>query len=524
MRSGWTRAGLVVAAVVLAAAVAPMASGAVEPEPRTVTVPSFDGVPIVSSLFLPPGAGPDHPVPVVFMTHGWGGHRSTSATGAVAVLLGQGYAVVSWDQRGFGDSGGEADLDSQEHEVRDVRALIDAVARTPGVALDGPGDPRMGMLGGSYAGAIQLMVAAADPRVDAIVPQIAWHDLVQSLEPGGVLKVGWGRVLYGAGLVSGVAEGIDSPAGVQTGSYSPQLHQALLESSVGNEWSPQTLEYYAARSPRGWLDGGVVPGVGPIPGVRAPTLLVQGTSDTLFPLNEAIATRERLAARGVPTKMVFFCGGHSLTFAGTSCTAGADVDRVVTRAVLDWLDRYVREPLGDAPTGAPLDYQVQDGTFVSAAGLPGTFVSASGGGHVASVGVPTSGALLAPTPSPDGFRFPVPVPEGATVLGVPRATLTVRGHGPEAYVFLKLLDVDGAGRTVVVDDQVAARKISGLSVAPQTVAVDLNGVAWKVAPGHQVFVEVSSTSNDHATARLPFVAAVDAAVAVPVVTPAPAAS
>ena len=48
---------------------------------------------------------------------------------------------------------------------------------------DGPGDPRVGVTGGSYGGALALMLAGTDPRIDAAVPLITWNDLEQSLFP-----------------------------------------------------------------------------------------------------------------------------------------------------------------------------------------------------------------------------------------------------------------------------------------------------------------------------------------------------
>jgi len=45
--------------------------------------------------------------------------------------------------------------------------------------------------------------------------------------------------------------------------------------------------------------------------VKAPTLLVQGQSDSLFNLNEATATYKTLKAQGTTTKMVWQSWGHS---------------------------------------------------------------------------------------------------------------------------------------------------------------------------------------------------------------------
>ncbi|MER3452536.1 MAG: hypothetical protein C4344_02285, partial [Acidimicrobiia bacterium] len=87
---------------------------------------------------------------------------------------------------------------------------------------------------------------------------------------------------------------------------------------------------------------------------------------------------------------------------------------------------------------------------------------------------------------------------GDLVLGVPRARLSVTGTGTEAYVFVKLLDVETAtGRAVVVDDQVRPVKLTSLSAVPRGIAFNLGGVAWQIRPGHALVVEVSSSSADH---------------------------
>ena len=75
-------------------------------------------------------------LPVVLMTHGWGGSRTTDNSGDVALLTGAGYAVLTWDSRGFGTSGGEANVDSMDFEVRDVQALITFVAGHPAIQTD----------------------------------------------------------------------------------------------------------------------------------------------------------------------------------------------------------------------------------------------------------------------------------------------------------------------------------------------------------------------------------------------------
>ena len=88
------------------------------------------------------------------MTHGWGGNRDADpdarprprrpATSASAPLRKAGFNVLTWDSRGFGQSGGTVTVDSKDNEGRDVQALIDWLAKQPEALLDKPGRPARG--------------------------------------------------------------------------------------------------------------------------------------------------------------------------------------------------------------------------------------------------------------------------------------------------------------------------------------------------------------------------------------------
>ena len=91
--------------------------------------------------------------------------------------------------------GGQVNLDNPAIEGRDVSAIIDWLATQPGVELKGPNDPVVGMTGASYGGGLQLSAAAIDHRIDAIVPDMSWYSLIDSLYPNEVVKAGWGHIL-----------------------------------------------------------------------------------------------------------------------------------------------------------------------------------------------------------------------------------------------------------------------------------------------------------------------------------------
>lgn len=135
----------------------------------------------------------------MLLGHGYGQTGETDPNSSSEELFGSvgvgplrraGFNVLTWDARGFGQSGGNVEVDSPAFEGRDVQALITYVSQQPEAQLDAPGDPRMGMAGVSYGGGIQLVTAAIDKRVDAITPVIAWNSLLTALYKDATVKEG----------------------------------------------------------------------------------------------------------------------------------------------------------------------------------------------------------------------------------------------------------------------------------------------------------------------------------------------
>ena len=131
-----------------------------------LTIDSFDGTTIEASLYEPAGGDPQ---PAILMTHGWGGTRADREPLA-ELYASNGYVVLTYDSRGFGDSGGAVGVDGP-NEVGNAQRLLTWLADRESVRTDGEGDPRVGMDGYSYGAGIQLMTAIADDRLDALVPR-----------------------------------------------------------------------------------------------------------------------------------------------------------------------------------------------------------------------------------------------------------------------------------------------------------------------------------------------------------------
>ena len=462
--------------------------------PSDWDITSFDGTRIRAHWFPLPRSG-GATAPTVLMGPGWSlsGDTDTEGTGILGAvpikdLRAAGYNVLTWDPRGFGRSGGVAEVDSPAFEARDVSALISWVATQPGVRLDAPGDPRMGMVGGSYGGGIQLVTAATDCRVDAIVPTIAWHSLVTSLDKADTVKSGW----------SGILSGLSASDHVD-----PQVTRSGAAGRQSGMITPAEQRWFAARGPGALVSQ-----------IHVPTLIVQGTVDTLFTLQEGVDNEQMLKKSHVPTSMLWFCGGHG------ACLTPAGDQQLPVDATIAWLDRYVkRDP--SVGTGPGFRFVDQNGAGYSAPGWPvptAAPVTATGSGTLALQATGGSGpatisgsgqvlaGLVAPiTPARASDAVNVTIPFGGrsvVVLGAPRMTVTYRGTAPSGprptRVFAQLVD---PATGLVLGNQITPVDVT-LDGHTHTVSVPLEMVAFTGKPRGSVDLQLVATTVAYAVPRL----------------------
>lgn len=459
------------------------------------TLRSFDGTRINLNWFVNPSATPNRPLPTILMGPGWGqaGDTSVEATGvlgsplSIGALWRAGYNVVTWDPRGFGRSGGRAEVDSPRFEGRDVRQIISWLAGQPGVALDVPGNPRLGMVGGSYGGGIQFVTAATDCRVDAIAPIIAWNSLVTSLGKAGTPKAGWSSILMAAS------------AG---GRVDPRVTRANDEQLATGRVSRRSVAFFATRGPGSLLQL-----------IHQPTLIIQGTVDNLFTLTEAVRNYEVLRANGTTVAMAWYCGGH-----GTCLTDPGPLDPGALSVA--WMDRYVKRESA-APALSGFEFVDQQGRVLTANGYPpkaGPTITARGTGTLALQEAGGSGPpavrpagtgvnavvdglawRITPGPAANAVDVPIAFASAATIVGAPRLTLAYTGTTPTRCtrlrrVFAQLVDTSTG---IVVGNQVTPIPVR-LDGQQHVVSLPLEVVGFSAAPSSRLRLQIVANTTAYA--------------------------
>ncbi len=524
-----------------------------------------------ASFFPPAGGGR---APAVLLAHGFGGSKQTVREAAVR-LAQEGYAVLTWSARGFGRSTGQIALNSPDYEVKDVRQLVDWLAKRPEVRLDRAGDPRVGVAGGSYGGAIALMAAAYDSRIDAIVPQITWYDLADALFPdaggqgpgNGVFKRMWAGLFFsrggpttGIGPIPPAADGdqaaepVPPPTAqeVRCGRFLPEICDIYQRVAETGRATPEVIETLRRSSPIS------VPGR-----IRIPTLLLQGQRDSLFPLGQADANAKAVAATGAPVGVAWFDGGHD--------GGNGEVDWIHQRTV-GWFDRYLRGNAGAEQANSPFTVTRDGGRdpgtrrpvqlHATATGYPGlsgtatTSVPVSGpdqpvanppGGSPASISaVPGFGGLTgagnlsvsvdmagqsahfdsAPLTAPlqvtGSSTVKVRVRPGPETAGTARTGAREKGDGGEAggrevTLFAKLYDVAGGAQAPVLPEGlVAPVRITIPAGGTGETTVTLPAIDHRFDVGHRLRVAFTTTDLGYSTPAAP--AVYEVGLASPVLT------
>ena len=444
------------------------------PEPGTT-----DKVDICYTLFKPAGASSSKKVPFVIHSHGWGGSRTTTAS-SFQKYLDAGFGVLSFDQRGFGESGGKAHVENPAFEGNDVRGLVSLVASLPWVRKDAPGDPRLGAIGGSYGGGYQLLGAFEELRVhgkpifDALAPEITWNDLKDSLAPDEVVRTEWVSALTAASLPSDALP--------------QEILGSLVEGAALGSWpkgtTPGTTDldaFFKKNGPAWHVSQGRR--------LDIPVLFGQGATDNLFPLqqglqNWATALTDKARSRSI---FVGYNGGHTLPSvfpAGVGVAGDPCSTKLGSASFGDLALRFLQEKLQGKDRGLT--------------GF-GRFHLATSDGTCTSVGsvMPDRTVALADLVSTTAAGAPLPTQVAAGPIRIAgRSFLTgkVTTYTPDARAFFAL-----AVGTSPLDAKIVQNNMAPINepaaVTGAARRLELPSVAVDVPAGQNLYLVVSPVAD-----------------------------
>lgn len=483
------------------------------PTPTSTTTINF--------TVLYPERCPGESFPLILQSHGYSGTRlrALAANGdlhpesahfpsinqLVQALPFHDYVVISFDERGHGtaqpgQAAHNARIIDPEAEIQDARAILDwaydnAAANyiqtesSSGVAKD----IRLGTIGYSYGGGFQMALSALDPRVDAIVPNGTWNNLLYSLVPGDGVKLGFDGLLCTLGLQGNVnntplvaalcnlvgplggpgAALIRTRSDLGTAVTLPTTlpRPATSEQELIDFFFTHGARYFEvqenANQPWGFGESQAQ--------LRAvPALFLQGNRDVLFNLTDAYFNYAYYKQAGGDVRLLSTEGGHmnplppAMQVEGSANCGGV----VGVSAVLAWFDQKLKGVGSAAYDAIPsVCISVADtpaaNTAPANAALVGVKLQDFPVGSLSGPGsVPVSVATLSTTVNPGLPNMPTfaalktigPSEAGAVLAGAPRIdTLTVTSAVPVPLVTAVAyvgVGIQRGATTILVDDEV----------------------------------------------------------------------
>jgi dipeptidyl aminopeptidase/acylaminoacyl peptidase len=283
-----------------------------------------EGTRLAGDLFLPDGLAAGEKRSGIVLCHGYTGVRNLYLPDTAKALTDAGYAVLTFDYKGWGDSDGPRSRLAPYGRVIDSQAALTFLGAQPMV------DPsRLGIYGTSYGGATVVWTAAVDPRVKAVVSVVGighgrrwmrsvrhpdeFADLLARSEADRIRRV-----------MTGKSEFADRSAVLLPDRQSAELAAAARRGNpaavneIPLEYIDDTLGFHPE-----WIVDRIAP---------RPVLFITSDDDRLVPPDES----ESLYAKaGEPKKLVMLKGwGHYEVYTG-------EAFRQVIEPTLAWYRQYL---------------------------------------------------------------------------------------------------------------------------------------------------------------------------------------
>ncbi|MFF2511178.1 CocE/NonD family hydrolase [Streptomyces sp. NPDC058086] len=274
---------------------------------RFVDITGDGGTVLKANVVTPAGADGSRRYPLLVMPTSWG-LPQVEYLAQAQKLADSGYVVLTYNVRGFWQSGGEIEV-AGPPDVADASKVIDwALANTPADAQ------KVGMAGVSYGAGISLLAAAHDKRIKAVSAMSGWADLIDSI--------------YSGRTQHSQATALLGVAGSITGRPSAELQQTLKDFFASNLSKEQEMIAWGKkRSPETYVDQLNKNG--------AAVFMANGWGDTIFPPNQYAKFYEELTG---PKRLEFRPGDH----ATAEITGLFGLPNDVWTDTGRWFDHYLR--------------------------------------------------------------------------------------------------------------------------------------------------------------------------------------
>lgn len=125
---------------------------------------------IALTLWHPAGAGESR-IPLIILCHGFCGVRSLLLPAYAGAFVRAGFAAVTFDYRGFGDSEGERGRLLPALQAEDILTVTEWARTQPGIDRG-----RIGLWGTSLGGGHVFVAASRDPGIKCVVSQLGFAD------------------------------------------------------------------------------------------------------------------------------------------------------------------------------------------------------------------------------------------------------------------------------------------------------------------------------------------------------------
>jgi predicted acyl esterase len=413
---------------------------------QDVSIPMDDGVSIAATLYLPDGSPPPGGWPAIVFLHGLSGNRQQmNALVEGYGFTGGSYAILTFDARGHGDSGGLVGIDGPR-EVQDTRAVRDWLAARSDVS-----DTRIGAWGISYGGGAVFNSLVAGVPWAAVATVETWTDLASALFPQGLVK---------SGLVAGLSSSIPDAR------RDPTLASLTAAAFAGD--TAAAKPWAAERSSLSKLGS-----------VTTPVFMAQGRRDFLFGIDQGIRAFNRLKG---PKVLYVGLHGHA-----PSTFPAADTGFLMTQ-IHGWFDCFLAQsPCSRAPAAVAVAPEGYSGGAIPWRGtLPPvspTFVSFPGVTTFARSG--------------KAVRTSAPLRKSIEIFGAPSVQTSIAASGGWSRLVAVLTARTPSGKEIIVS-------AGGVPTKPgaQKVTIQLINQATFVPKGSRLTLTLASSSTAQSASNL----------------------